>query len=105
MIVMLVAVAPLVKADSSDQSTSPAAVPGLRTMRYTSRPASQALAWQIELRGKLSRLMKIDDLLNSGSTISFDAKVLEQNATVRIHVRPRVLDFSSRFENVWNYFV
>lgn len=34
-------------------------------MYYTSRPPSEAIAWQEELRGRLFRLLRLDDLLDA----------------------------------------
>jgi hypothetical protein len=48
----------------------------LRAMRYTSRPASEAQAWQREVRARLSSLLKIDDLQRSRDTIPLAPKEL-----------------------------
>ena len=51
-----------------------AAQPGeTRTMRYTRRSREQAAAWQQELRGKLQRLLRLEDL--RGSQIELDPRV------------------------------
>ena len=47
-----------------------------RTMRYTSRPAEQARAWQRDVRAKLAALLRIDDLLQNKSNIPLSPKKL-----------------------------
>jgi hypothetical protein len=41
------------------------AAPPLRTMRYMPRSPQKAVAWQKDLRGRLFRLLKLDDLLKA----------------------------------------
>jgi len=47
-----------------------------RTMRYTSRPAGRAKAWQTTLRGRLAASLKMDDLLRDRSSIALSPKKL-----------------------------
>ncbi|MHC4443509.1 MAG: dienelactone hydrolase family protein [Planctomycetota bacterium] len=46
----------------------------LRTMKYSARSAEQALTWQSQLRSKLSKLLKMDDLM--GTKIPLKARIL-----------------------------
>jgi len=48
----------------------------LRSMRYTSGTQRQAIAWQKELRSKLTGLLKMDDLVSSKTRIPFRPKTL-----------------------------
>jgi dienelactone hydrolase len=48
----------------------------MRTMRYKQGTPEQTTAWQNELRGKLFKLLKMDDLLPEVSKLPFDAKEL-----------------------------
>jgi len=72
----------------------------LRTAKYSSRSPKQALAWQKDLRTKLSHLLKIDDLIAKKSSIplkpkellsrdhkSFTTKELEINSTPKRRIR------------------
>ena len=45
-------------------------------MKYTSRTQAEALAWQTEVRAKLFRLLKIDDLVTAQTEIPLDTTVL-----------------------------
>ena len=45
-----------------------------RSMKYSTRSAKKAEAWQSELRPKLAALMKVDDLIGKGNTIPLDQK-------------------------------
>ncbi len=47
-----------------------------RAMRYTSRPAEQAKAWQSDVRAKLSALLKIDDLRQNKNNVPLTPKKL-----------------------------
>jgi hypothetical protein len=47
-----------------------------RTMRYTSRPADDAKAWQIDLRARLFTALKLDDLIRDKKSIALYPKVL-----------------------------
>ena len=47
-----------------------------RSMAYTSRSADQARAWQADVRARLSRLLKIDDLIAQKGDIPLDPKTL-----------------------------
>jgi dienelactone hydrolase len=47
------------------------ATPPQRTMKYTSRAASEAKTWQKNVRARLSRLLKIDDLILMKGSIAF----------------------------------
>jgi dienelactone hydrolase len=46
----------------------------MRTMRYKSGTAEQTTAWQNDLRAKLFKLLKLDDLLPDLNKLTFDAK-------------------------------
>jgi dienelactone hydrolase len=48
----------------------------MRTMRYKPGTPEQTTAWQNELRAKLFKLLKIDDLVPEVSKLPFDAKEL-----------------------------
>jgi hypothetical protein len=48
----------------------------LRTMRYTSRSADCAKAWQAEVRAQLAARLKVDDLRRDRSTIPLEPAVL-----------------------------
>lgn len=48
----------------------------LRSMKYTSRAKQQATLWQKELRSKLVRLLKMDDLVTSKARTPCDPKPL-----------------------------
>jgi dienelactone hydrolase len=48
----------------------------LRSMRYSSRSADQAIAWRKDLRTKIAALLKIDDLLAAKTPIPFNPKTL-----------------------------
>ncbi|MFH1940500.1 MAG: alpha/beta hydrolase family protein [bacterium] len=45
-------------------------------MKYTSRQADKAIAWQKEVRSKLFQTLKMDDLISRKKPIPFDAKVI-----------------------------
>lgn len=47
-----------------------------RSMEYTARSADDAKAWQMDVRARLLRLLKIDDLISKRSTIPFSPKEL-----------------------------
>jgi hypothetical protein len=47
-----------------------------RTMRYTTRPADSAKAWQTDVRTRLLTLLKIDDLLREKKAIPLEPKKL-----------------------------
>ncbi len=55
-----------------------AAATEMRTMRYQVGTAEQTVAWQNELRGKLFKLLKMDDLVPEVSKLAFDAKVIRR---------------------------
>ena len=55
----------------------------IRSMKYTSRTEHQATAWQKELRSKLVRLLKIEDLLSRKSRIPFDSRTLSSEKRQR----------------------
>lgn len=48
----------------------------LRSMRYTPRAKHRAIVWQKELRSKLVRLLKMDDLVSSKARTPFGPKTL-----------------------------
>jgi hypothetical protein len=47
-----------------------------RTMRYTSRPADNAKAWQTDVRARLFTVLKLDDLIREKKSIALDPKPL-----------------------------
>jgi hypothetical protein len=49
----------------------------LRSMRYTPRSAEETKRWQADLRAKLFKLLKLDDLVPQVRTIPFDAKEIK----------------------------
>lgn len=49
---------------------------GPRSMKYTSRSETEAVAWQKNLRSKLLKSLKLEKLMSQRSDISFDAKVV-----------------------------
>jgi dienelactone hydrolase len=84
----------IAKTPSQDTSSD------LRTAKYSSRSPNEALAWQNDLRTKLSRLLKIDDLITQKPSIplnphellthdkeSFTIKELEINSTPNRRIR------------------
>lgn len=54
--------------------SSAGAEPALRSMKYTSRPQADAVAWQQDVRAKLWPLLKLDDLLAKRGTFALDPK-------------------------------
>lgn len=50
----------------------------LRSMKYTSRSAADAEAWQQDLRARLFRAMKIDDLVAREAEIALDPRVVSK---------------------------
>ena len=52
--------------------------PELRTMRYTSRSAEAAMAWQKELRARLFQALKMDDLVAAESDLALDPQVISK---------------------------
>ncbi len=58
---------------------APAQTPSIaaqRSMRYTSRPADDAKAWQIDVRAKLFQKLRLDDLVLKRNLIPLDPKEL-----------------------------
>lgn len=55
---------------------APTTTPQYRTMRYTSRPAKDAVSWQSNVRAKLFRVLGTDDLIAKKDMLRFDAKEL-----------------------------
>ena len=53
---------------------TPVASRQYRTMRYTSRPADDAIIWQTNVRAKLFQLLKIDDLSTKRDISAFNGK-------------------------------
>ena len=49
-------------------------IPALRTMKYISRSPGNARAWQKDVRAKLFRLLKMDDLINKKNATDFHPK-------------------------------
>ncbi len=60
---------------------------GARSMQYTSRSGSEAIAWQQELRVKLFHVLKLDDLVSRKSPIPFHPKVIlsKENEKYTLH--------------------
>ncbi len=56
--------------------SAPAAEPALRTMKYTSRSVADADAWQQDLRSRLFRAMKMDDLVAKKAEIALEPQVI-----------------------------
>ena len=56
-------------------------------MAYTSRSSDAAKAWQVDLRARLLRLLKIDDLMPKRSSIPFSPKQLFRADKETYHVR------------------
>lgn len=75
-LIILTAIFTLSRAALAWPQTEPGkgAPPQYRTMRYTSRPASDARNWQRDLRAKLFAILKIDDLLTKRDRFAFDGK-------------------------------
>jgi dienelactone hydrolase len=65
----LLAATVLLRAAAKEDRSIPA-----RSMKYTRRSADGAKAWQKDLRARLSRLLKIDDLIADRDAISFGPK-------------------------------
>jgi len=65
----------------------PAAAGPYRTMKYTSRPADDAKTWQTNVRAQLSKLLKMDDLLQSKSAIPLRPKELLSADRGTYHVK------------------
>ena len=57
-----------------------------RSMRYTSRSAGDAKAWQEDVRTKLFQLLKMDNLLQRRSSIPFGAKELSRADKGTYHI-------------------
>ena len=45
---------------------------GTRSLRYTSRPAADAGAWQRQLRSALAQALHLDDLVSLGAGIPLE---------------------------------
>ncbi len=52
----------------------------LRTMQYTPRPAQEARTWQTDVRNRLAKRLKIDDLLQQRETLELEPKRLSSSA-------------------------
>ena len=55
------------KADNSESNN-------YRQAGYTTRSYAEAVKWQKDIRARLGKLLKIDDLLKNKAELSFDAK-------------------------------
>ena len=58
-----------------------------RSMRYTSRSADNARAWQVNVRARLLKLLKMDDLVPIRSSIPFSPKELLRADRKTYHVK------------------
>ncbi len=65
-----------------DQSSS-----SQRSMGYTSRSTDDAKAWQVDVRARLFKLLKMDDLIPKRSSIPFSPKELLRANTKTYHVK------------------
>ncbi len=61
-------------------------IPQQRSMRYTSRPTSDATTWQKDVRAKLFKLLKTDNSLQGRSSIPFGAKELSRADRGTYHI-------------------
>lgn len=50
--------------------------PALRVLRYQSQPAADASAWQTSVRGKMSDLLQMTDLVARSAVMPFDPKLV-----------------------------
>jgi hypothetical protein len=62
-------------------------IPAQRSMKYTSRSADSASAWQKDARARLFQLLKMDDLIDKKDTIAFDPKELSSAARAAYNVQ------------------
>jgi hypothetical protein len=69
------------EAIKQDQST-----PAQRSMKYTSRSADNAKAWQKDVRSRLFQLLKMDDLITKKGAVAFKPKELsaEEKGTYKV---------------------
>lgn len=58
-----------------------------RSMKYTSRSADDAGAWQEEVRGRLFQLLKMDDLVAARGSIPFEPEELRHARQETYHVK------------------
>lgn len=61
--------------------------PSLRSMGYSPRSAAEARVWQADVRARLLRLLKMDDLIATRSSISFDSKEILHAHQETYHVK------------------
>ncbi|MHC4425247.1 MAG: dienelactone hydrolase family protein [Planctomycetota bacterium] len=62
-------------------------IPARRSMRYTSRSADGAKAWQKDVRARLFQLLKTDDLIPKRGSIPFSPKELHCEDRGTYHIR------------------
>jgi len=65
----------------------PPSVAAQRSMRYTSRSADDAKAWQRDVRVKLFQQLRLDDMISKRNLIPFDPKELSGADRGTYHVR------------------
>ena len=74
-IILFTIIFPLFTSPSSAAKTRQAkSTSSLRSMKYTSRPAADAIAWQKDVRARLFGLLKMDDLVAGKQPIPFKPK-------------------------------
>ncbi len=88
-IVAAVLASPVVLWAAAEEGRS---IPARRSMKYTSRPADSAGAWQTDVRAKLFQLLKMDDLIDKNNAIAFNPKELSAADRGANHVREVEID-------------
>ncbi|MDX9975405.1 MAG: alpha/beta hydrolase family protein [FCB group bacterium] len=68
-------------------TTAQADEAAMRTLRYTPRSAEEACAWQTEVRQRVFSLLKLDDLVKTGSSIPLDPLVLSNRSVDGMFLR------------------
>lgn len=66
-----------------------------RSMKYSSRPAEEALAWQKDLRARLFHLLRMDDLVSRGAPADLSAQVLSSEQREKYEFRDMEIDSTS----------
>jgi hypothetical protein len=77
---------------STEQSQNPSPQP---SMKYTSRSADDASAWQVDVRARLFRLLKLDELFSTRSSIPFHPKELLRTDQDTYHVKEMEISATS----------
>lgn len=70
---LLIAAAALLCSCALAECSRGSAIP-CRTVKYTSRPPADAKEWQINVRTRLSKLLRIDDLIQTKNAIGFEPR-------------------------------